>query len=139
MLDSIAVNITRIRGILHRMGNLNTGEGEPGHFLIKLREMIRKVLGKGPGVKSARTTKGPEGACGDESIQKEGSQAGPEPRQGGEDNVNLAAGSMSPDGCVAESGTDGPLAEGALILQSKLAEEFAESTDLESASEFELC
>ena len=124
-------------GILYGTENLRRGEGEPGCYLIKLKEVIGKVLGEGAGVKSARTTKGPEGACGDESIQKEGSQAGPEPDQDEGNSVNSATGLMLPDGCLAGGGTNGPMAERALILQSELAEEFAEGMDL--GSELELC
>ena len=136
--DSIAVNIERMLVMLYGMGNLRRGEGEPGCYLIKLRQVIGKVLGEGAGVKSARTTKGPEAACGDENLQEEeGSQAGPEPDQSEGNSVNSAEGLMLPDDCVAGGGTNGPMAERALILQSELAEEFAEGMDL--GSELELC
>ena len=92
--------------MLYKGVDLRRREGEPGH-LIKLRQVIGKVLGKGAGVKSARVMQRPEEACGDESLQEEGSQAGLGPDQDKGNSVNSAEGLESPDDCVAGGGIGG--------------------------------
>ena len=104
--DSIAVNIERMLVMLYKGVDLRRREGEPGH-LIKLRQVIGKVLGKGAGVKSARVMQRPEEACGDESLQEEGSQAGLGPDQDEGNSVNSAEGLELPYGCVAGGGIGG--------------------------------
>ena len=63
--DSIAVTVERILVILYGRGNLNRGKGQPGYFLTKLREVIRRMLGEGPGLKNACSTQGPEKCMGE--------------------------------------------------------------------------
>lgn len=132
-LNVITVMIERILKIFYGTGNLGRGEGEPGHLLVKLSEVIGKAVGKGPCVKSARMTQGPEGAHGEESLQEEGSPTVPEPDQSEGDGAGSAAGSILHDGCDAGSGIGG---EGENVCEA-LANAFVQSMELEPATAIE--
>ena len=89
------------------------------------------MLGKGPCVKSARMTQGPERARGEESLQEGGSLAGPEPEQGGEDDANSEADSKLPDGSVAGGGIGGGAEKGCEALVDAFAQGMREMSALE--------
>ena len=74
----------------------------------------------------------PEEACGDESLQEEGSQAGLEPDQREGDGAGLAAESTLPDGCLA----GGRIGEGAEECKA-LVDAFADGIKLGPATESE--
>ena len=100
-LEHVVVLVEGIRGILQGAGKPEREKGEPGRVLTRLEQTIEIALSeRGPGLKRARSTQGPEnyegGAQqGGDCCQQENCQAGPDQR--GKGGANLAACLESPD------------------------------------------
>lgn len=72
-LEPLAVMIERMLSILYGAGGLKRGEGEPGCFLVKLRQVIESLCPSFriiSGIKGFHNTGGPEEVSGGEDQQR---------------------------------------------------------------------